>query len=281
MSVSAWVTAFLFAFVPALCWLAVYRLKDRKDPEPKRMIARTFFGGALMAVPFLLLRQLFPMISTDPLLVTGVKGALVFALFEEAAKLSAAIWVVSRSPKVFNQIVDGMVYAVTAALGFAFVENLFYFHTFASFGFGAGQWVAVVGFRSLGTMLAHTLFSGIAGLLWGYAVFSKKITPFGKDGLLGFGWNDLVYWEAWSLHIIRRNVLIAHPSRRGGHEKKALIFEGIVLASLLHAAFNLLVTFRVGGANTSFLAVPALMGGFLYASYLFAKKRHQEIFRIV
>ena len=130
-------------------------------------------------------------------------------------------------------------------------------------------------------MLAHALFSGTAGLVWAYAYFSKQISPFQKKHLLAFELKDLINHEVLSLHIIRRNILIAHPSRRGGHEKKILVLEGIMLAAILHIIFNLTTTFELFGQNLTFLIIPALMGGFMYVSYLFTKKCNQKILKVV
>ncbi len=100
-------------------------------------------------------------------------------------------------------------------------------------------------------------------------------------GSLAFELKDFFNHEILSLHIIRNNILKAIPSRRGGHEKKVLVLEGIMLASILHVIFNLTTTFELFGKNMAFLIVPALIGGFLYISYLFTKKLNQKILKVI
>ena len=273
-------TAFFFALIPAFAWLVLYYHKDYKDNEPKKLITQTFLLGALVALPFLGLRYLFPVIGGASALFAGITGVVIFAAMEEMAKLSASIFVVTHHKHDFNQLIDGVVYAVTAALGFAFVENMIYFVDFLT-SMGTEDLLFVTAFRSLGTMLAHTLFSALAGLIWAYAYFSKQISPFQKKHLLAFEFKDFINREILTLHIIRQNILKARPSRRGGHEKKVLVLEGIVLATFLHIIFNLTTTFELFGQNVTFLIIPGVIGGFLYVSYLFTKKMNQKILKVV
>ena len=279
MALTTSITAFGLAILPAVLWLLFYYHKDYKDPEPKSILFQTFLAGALIAIPFLLLRSFLNVFTELSLIISGITAVLIFAALEEMAKLSAAIFIVSRNRVEFNQIIDGVVYTITAALGFAFVENQIYFYQFLT-GSGDGL-LSVFLFRGFGTMLAHTLFSGLAGLIWAYAYFSKQISPFKQKHLLAFELKDFINHEIISLHIIRTNILKARPSRRGGHEKKILVLEGIVAATFLHVIFNLTTTFQAFGQNLTFLLVPALMGGLLYISYLFTKKMNTKILKVI
>lgn len=281
MNLTNLLTAFFFAIIPALCWLVLYYHKDYKDPEPKKVITQTFLLGALVALPFLALRYFLPMTGEHSVIFNGILGVIIFAAMEEMAKLSTSIFIVTHHKRDFNQLIDGVVYAVTAALGFAFVENMIYFINFLTTGPGAESLLFVTAFRSFGTMLAHTLFSGLAGLIWAYAYFSKQISPFQQKHLLAFEMKDFINKEILTLHIIRQNILKARPSRRGGHEKKILVLEGIMLATFLHIIFNLTTTFELFGKNLTFLIIPGIIAGFLYVSYLFTKRMNQKILRVV
>ena len=281
MNIANLAIALPIAFLPALGWLFLYYHKDYRDPEPKKAIAQAFLAGVAIGIPFLILRHVMMWADISSLFLQGIVSVILFAALEEIAKLSAAIFVVGRHKLEFNQLIDGVIYAVAAALGFAFMENLFYLISFLSSSADWGSFIYVVAFRSLGTMLAHTLFSGLAGLIWAYAYFSKQITPFSKKHLLAFELKDFINHEILSLHIIRQNILKARPSRRGGHEKKVLVLEGIMLATFLHVIFNLTTNLEVLGKNLTFLAVPGIIGGFLYISYLFTKKLNTKILKVV
>ncbi len=280
MSISSLAWSLLLALTPALLWLLFYYRKDYRDPEPKKLLAKTFAAGMAGAIPFLLLRQAMEVVQL-PLLVQGLMGIIVLGLLEEMAKLCAAVFVVTRNRYAFNQVIDGAVYAVTAALGFAFVENAIYFKALWEAGSGAEALLMTTAIRSLGTMFAHTLFSGLAGLLWAYAYFSKQITPFQEKGLMAFRIEDFINREVLSLHILRKNILMARASRRGGHEKKILVLEGIFAATFLHVLFNAATTYSVFGKNLTFLLVPLLMSGFFLIGYTFTRKFHQAILKVV
>ncbi len=76
---------------------------------------------------------------------------------EESLKFLAVRLTVYRSPE-FNEVMDGMVYMVSAALGFAATENVGYM-----LGFGYA-----VGFpRAILSYLAHISFSAILGFYMG------------------------------------------------------------------------------------------------------------------
>jgi RsiW-degrading membrane proteinase PrsW (M82 family) len=279
MDLSTPIIATLLAVVPAIFWIVFYYKKDYRDPEPMSAIFQTFLAGCVVAIPFLVLKIFLDRIPNLGAALTGVSAVLLFAALEEMAKLTASIFVVLRHRLDFNQLIDGVVYAVTAAIGFAFVENLFYFIQFLNSG--EDGLLKVFIFRSFGTMLAHTLFSGLAGLIWAYAYFSKQISPFNQKHLLAFELKDFVNREMLTLHIIRKNVLRALASERGGHEKKMLILEGVVAATLLHAIFNVATTFQIFGQSLTFLLVPSIMGGLFYISYLFTKKLNIKILKVV
>ncbi len=281
MDIQKLTIAFFLAIIPALIWLFIYYKKDKLDPEPKKIILETFIIGIAMSFPFLFLRYVMIYIDLNPLFIGETISMILFAVLEEVAKLSTAIFVVTHHKLEFNQIIDGVIYAVTAALGFAFMENMFYLASLQSFGTNILDFIYIVGFRSLGTMFAHTLFTGLAGLIWAYAYFSKQISPFNKKRLLSFELKDWFNHEILSLHIIRQNILKARPSRRGGHEKKVLVLEGMMLAFFLHIIFNLTTELEIFGKSMTFLLVPMLIGGFLYISYLFTKRMNTKILKVV
>lgn len=281
MNIKNILIAFPFAIIPSLCWLYIYYMKDKFDPEPKNVILKTFLVGVAMSFPFIFLRHVMMWIDMGPIFFNENVNLVLFAMLEETAKISAAIFVVTKNKLEFNQVIDGVVYTVTAALGFAFMENLFYLANLETISTNMADFLYIVAFRSFGTMFAHTLFSGLAGLIWAYSYFSKQISPFNQKNILAFEIKDWFNKEILSLHIIRRNILKAMPSRRGGHEKKVLVLEGMILAIFLHIIFNFTTTYSVFGKNLTFLLVPALMAGFLYISYLFTKKLNTKILKVV
>ncbi len=138
----------LFAAAPSLFWLWLFYRRDRWEPEPKALVLKVFVAGALSALPAWLLQTFLPG-PVHPLYDMLVRVALV----EEACKLIPVILVATRTRQM-NEPMDGIIYAVAAALGFATVENVLY-----------GLWLgpAILVARAFTSTLAHVALSGLVG----------------------------------------------------------------------------------------------------------------------
>lgn len=164
--------AILLGILPSVVWLLFYLQEDRR-PEPKRLILTTFFVGGLMALPVVALQFL----TQDALAFFKLENIIVsiaaLALIEEVFKFIAAYWVTNKNPE-FDEPIDAMIYMITAALGFAMIENLFIMgHSFA---------FSTIALRFIGATLLHSLASGLLGYYWALGIRKKTL------GLnLGFG----------------------------------------------------------------------------------------------
>lgn len=151
---------FVISLVPGLLWVWFFYRQDR-EREPPSLILWTFFAGMLAVVPAALLEFPFrDILANPPNLATRLAVAfLVIGLAEEGAKI-LAVYLAAFRNREFNQVVDGIIYAVSASLGFAALENLLYTTTFG---------LSVAPARAVVTSLAHASFGGIAGLYLGLA----------------------------------------------------------------------------------------------------------------
>ncbi len=152
------VALLIVSIIPGLLWLAYFYRRDQFEPEPKKLIAKTFFGGMLMVIPAGSL-ELFGKEGLMAARSGGNLFALLFysflfvGLIEEGLKFLLLAFLVYPK-KEMNEPVDGIVYGVTVGLGFSVLENLFYTE---ALGFEVGIWRAVV------ACLAHAAFSGWGG----------------------------------------------------------------------------------------------------------------------
>jgi RsiW-degrading membrane proteinase PrsW (M82 family) len=191
----AW--AFATGFLAAFVWLWFW-LKEDESPEPRRLIILAFVGG-MLAIPLALVMQcswlsgvLEYIHYTDTDCTKGVPTdissniSLVllvgFAAIEEFVKyLSVLILIFWR--REYDEPADAMIYLITAALGFAAVENAFYlwnpFQTALLHGFTTAN------LRFLGPTLLHTLSSGVFGYFIAKAFLSSWLRE-EFDALLGF-----------------------------------------------------------------------------------------------
>ncbi|HEY4502039.1 MAG TPA: PrsW family glutamic-type intramembrane protease [Candidatus Paceibacterota bacterium] len=148
--------AALGGILPALLWLVFWLLEDRCDPEPKRYIFYCFLAG-MVAVPLVLPveQQLAHFFSGSPLL-------FLWASIEELFKFGAAYLAALRF-RVFDEPLDGVIYLVTAALGFSAVENVFFLLTPAGDG-DLLRTIVTGDLRFIGASLLHTLASATIGI---------------------------------------------------------------------------------------------------------------------
>jgi len=159
-------------FAPGIIWVWYFYREDRWEPEPKKLIAKVFLYGIIIALPVLFLET--------PFLFSELLLAVVAApIIEELFKFVAVRYSVYKN-KEFNEPIDGIIYACTAALGFASIENTFYLLSFFNEGIIALTAFFIV--RALLSVPAHALFSS----MWGYALGIAKYRVKGKR-LIIFG----------------------------------------------------------------------------------------------
>lgn len=274
----------VLAFIPALIWLIIWYKKDSEQPEPKKMILESFYLGCLSVMPFFGikyamnqaddLQDLWYEFAKNTLYLSQVILILLLAFLEESIKHFAVLRL-GKSLKIeFDQIVDGVIYSVSCALGFAFMENIIYFAN-NFYGEINASFLYLFAFRSLGTMLGHAIFSGIFGLFWGFAFLSMSITNKHNFSVSNI-WHKLT--DTLRLHIIRDHVLRGRSSTKG-HEKGDLVREALIVATLLHGLFNIFVSFEIMGKSLTFMVVPLLMGGFVFLSHSFLQKKNLKIWK--
>lgn len=162
-----WVRWILPSLVPALGLLAVVYVSDRRR-EPLPLVLLVFGLGSLAKVATWAAEARASAWTGLDLEaeVAGNAGALLFvfgfaAPMREASKV-AAMWVAFRS-KHFDEPLDGLVYASSAALGFAMVENALTLR-----GHPVG-WVWIA--RTAASLPAHVFFA----CAWGYALGRAKV----------------------------------------------------------------------------------------------------------
>ena len=102
----------------------IYRV-DRFDREPIKLLAKIMFFGAVAVLPVLLFEVILGSISFAGLLGTAYRAFIGVALVEEVFKWLVVILFAYRRPE-FDEPLDGIVYCVFSALGFAAVENIMY-----------------------------------------------------------------------------------------------------------------------------------------------------------
>ena len=160
------------AIMPALLLFWYFWAKD-KNPEPRGALLKTFFGGVLICFPVVFVvhglegywagaEGMWPKAFTKAFFGAGIP--------EESFKLLVLLTVVWRNA-AFDEKIDGMIYGVTASLGFATLENVLYVST-------GGLGTAVM--RAVTAVPCHAFL----GVIMGAFLTKAKFGP--KEQALGF-----------------------------------------------------------------------------------------------
>jgi RsiW-degrading membrane proteinase PrsW (M82 family) len=190
--------ALLGGVLPALLWLQFWLAEDKLRPEPKGRLIATFLAGMLAVVIVLPFQKLVSNIFAE-----SATAFLLWAVLEESFKFGAAYFVALRS-RDDDEPLDPLVYMITAALGFAALENALFIinpllQTNALSGFITGD------LRFIGSTLLHTVSSGVIGM--GLALTFYKTKKVRLAWCLGAFVLAVFFHTAFNLMIINASEL--------------------------------------------------------------------------
>ena len=168
------VTGVVLAAIPVFPVVATYLWLDRYEAEPPSLLAFAFCWGAAVATFGALVintasSQAIKASGGDPM----SSAFLVAPFVEEGFKGMAVLLVLLLRRREFDGVVDGLVYAGMAGIGFAFVENVLYLgRTLAEVGGTGTAFVFVL--RCVVSPFAHPLFTSATGVGLGLAARSRN-----------------------------------------------------------------------------------------------------------
>jgi RsiW-degrading membrane proteinase PrsW (M82 family) len=172
--------ALLGGILPALAWLSFW-LREDVHPEPRSLIIKSFFYG-MLAVPFALVFQFiisFLLINKESIqsvffsnFPIAILAIVLWATTEEYFKYRAA-YNSGLISKENDEPVDPMIYMITAALGFAALENtLFIFWPLLA---GDSTAAFMTGnMRFIGSTMVHVATSAIIGIFASFSFYKNK-----------------------------------------------------------------------------------------------------------
>lgn len=188
--------AFISGVIPALIWLFFWTHEDRKNPEPKSMLALAFIGGIIAVFISLFLEKYIYGLGLKGLIASSIFAKIipwfeavsaqakisidkillvvVFApAIEEIAKFVMAYILVLRSDED-DEPLDPMIYMIATALGFAAIENmLFLINPFENRDFVLSIFTGNM--RFIGATLLHTISSAVIAMFISFHFFDSKI----------------------------------------------------------------------------------------------------------
>ena len=188
----ALLASIFFGFVPMFLFAGFVYWLDRYEKEPRLLLGAAFFWGvAIAAGGAFVINTLF---GIGIFYATGSEGAaelattsIVAPIVEEFLKGLAVAIVFFLFYKEFDSILDGIIYAAIAALGFAATENAFYIYSkgFQEAGW-EGLWVLVF-IRVILVGWQHPFYTAFIGIGFAVARLSKNILIKVIAPLIGYG----------------------------------------------------------------------------------------------
>jgi len=161
--------AVVLGAAPSVFLLIFFYLKDRYEPEPRGHVALAFVKGAVAVLPSYLLAQAIELwVGRVWLALGGVWARLFEAAILAGAVEEGAKWVIFLALiywwEELDEPLDGVVYGVALALGFATVENVL---CVLRDGLSIGL------LRAIFAVPAHALFGAAMGFYLGRAKLGR------------------------------------------------------------------------------------------------------------
>lgn len=158
----------LAAVAPAIVLAMIMIRKDKQRPEPIGWLLLAVLSGVLIGPVILLLAYIgiIPNIPGDTFMGALLTSFLSAAIPEEGLKF-LALFLLAKMCRHFDEIFDGIVYAVCIGMGFAGLENIMYL-------FDADDWVVLGISRALLSVPAHYAFAVIMGTFFSLGWFDKR-----------------------------------------------------------------------------------------------------------
>jgi RsiW-degrading membrane proteinase PrsW (M82 family) len=188
--------SFLISFGAAIFFASFLYWLDRYEKEPLLLLGGVFLWGAIVAAggAFLInsiLGEGIFLFSNSDVATTLATGSVIAPLVEEILKGLAVLGVFLVFHAEFDSVLDGIIYAGVAALGFAATENTYYIY---NYGYLEASWSGLVTLTFIRVFLVgwqhpfYTAFTGI-GLAFARLTrnwFVKLASTFGGLGLAIF-----------------------------------------------------------------------------------------------
>lgn len=249
----------LFAAIPGGIWLWILFSKGDKS---KKIISFVFFVGCFTAPALLGLQFLwakFPNFNLSAFIETNIQSQngiyiamfVLFGMMEEIIKMYV-IASVDKKTVLIKTVNDAILYSLASALGFSFIENIYYLYEFWP-SISTGALVGMYIFRSIFTTCAHLIFSGIFGYYYGISKFSIYINK--EEEISG---KKSVFAK-----IIAK--IFNLPLSQAYQQQ--MVLKGLLIAVFIHATYNYLLQF-----NKILPVIIFVILGALFLQYLFSRK---------
>jgi RsiW-degrading membrane proteinase PrsW (M82 family) len=262
----------LCALPPLAIYLWIPRLIDRFDPEPWWALALVLGWGAIAACGVAATVNTGVEAIANSLgghEVAEIVGACISApIVEEGMKGLAVFGVFYFLRREFDGVVDGVIYATFAALGFAAVENIIYYGAAAKADAGGDALATTFVLRGILAPWGHPLYTSMTGIGFGISretnkTWLKWVAPLGgycAAMFLHCVWNTaatvsgflmILMLPLWFLFVASFIGILIWLVVRKGRIIRAHLQDEVLIGNLTPDELNLVCS-PVGGIRATF-----------------------------
>jgi len=165
--------------VPFIYFLAAWYLLKREEGKHAKFFVSMFIWGMFVAfVSFVVSSVLVGELRDLGVAPYVLIATIMITPFVEECLKGIGVFFMSGH-KDYNDTLTGLLLGFTCGVGFAFVENWFYFTAKANpFDLGVGSWTMFILYRSFFNSLAHGCFTGAISATMGYVRGMPKLAHF-------------------------------------------------------------------------------------------------------
>ena len=156
--------------LPAVFWLFFWLKQDKIKPEPSRVILGAFLLGAVSALFMIPVQSI--LIKSQYFIAIPLVITFALSFTEEIAKY-ISVKLSSLKDIANDEIIDPTIYMITAALGFAALENTLYMINFLA-DLSLIESFINGGKRFVGATLVHVVCSALVGFALSFTYYKKK-----------------------------------------------------------------------------------------------------------
>jgi len=174
---SSFFVAAMLSMITLVPMMAGVLALDRVEPGPRFLLVTTFLWGAGASIALSIIFEIAGAAALTPRAgnnIDTVTAVLVAPVVEESMKGLAVFGVFWFRRDAINSITDGVVYAATAALGFAAAENIEYY--IGSAAEGATSLAGVFIIRGVLAPFCHPVFTSMTGIALAFAA-RRRVLP--------------------------------------------------------------------------------------------------------
>jgi protease PrsW len=192
--VSIFLLSVVAATIPTLMYVTLIYWVDRYEKEPLWLLAAAFLWGAIPSIiAAFILNTAFNLpfyVVLGPGIGDAIGAVLIAPPVEETLKGMALLLILFVWRHEIDSLLDGIIYGAMVGMGFAMVENVYYFMNVYAEG-GVEAWQINIFMRAIFFGLNHALFTSMTGL--GIAVSRFARDPLTQYGAPVAGWLAAIF----------------------------------------------------------------------------------------